>query len=49
MLVTNSDEKVMLKKMFYIKFLIKFQESQKWIKALHDSNSKINAMNPNYA
>ena len=44
--VIGSDEEVVVR-MLYIHYLDWFQEKQ--VKALLDSGSKINAMNPDYA
>ena len=45
----NSNEEVILKKVSCIYYLIQFQKGQKQVRALFDSNSKVNAMNPTFA
>ena len=42
----NSDEEIMLKEMLCIYYAVYFQK--KWIRALLDSNSKINTINSNF-
>ena len=48
MLVTDGCEKVVVK-VFCIYYLIYFQKDQKYVKALLNSSSKINAINPAFA
>ena len=46
MLVIGGDKKIVVK-MFYIYYPVRFKEKQ--VKALLDSGSKVNVMNPHYA
>ena len=48
MLVTGGDKKIIVK-ISCIYYLVQFQEGREQIKALRDSNNKVNARNPDYA
>ena len=47
-LVTNSSKKVVLEKIFYIKYLVIFQKNEEKLKVLLNSGNKINAMSLNF-
>ena len=49
LVINNRDEEVVLKKIPYIYYSIRFQEGQNQVKALLNCGSEVNAMSPVYA
>lgn len=48
-LVTDSSEELVLKRVLCICYLVIFQEGQEPIKTLFDSNNEVNVISPSYA